>query len=141
MGMQFKLDGTEYDVDVDRISVKEMRELKEHAGLGVATLATGVLQGDIDALCALVWLGKRRNNEAVRWRDLDFAPVDLLNQLGTVQYRILAVAMASAEGRAERLRALADDIDAGLFDADAAAEAGEADPTPPSGPLGSTSSA
>lgn len=122
--MKFVLDGTDYEVDLDHISVLEMRQLKEKAGLAVASLAVGIVQGDVDALCAMVWLAKARAGEKLRWSDLDsIDAVSLVEQLGTMQYKIVACAVGSPERRVERLRTIIDEIEA-----EAAAAA---DPTSP----------
>lgn len=122
------LDGTTYEVDLDHVSVKEMRQLKEHGGLTVASLAAGWLQGDVDAIQGVVWLGKRRAGEAVRWQDLDEVDLmPLIKQIAGTQFRILMIAHGPAARWADRLRALADEIDAAGTD-------GEPDPTtPPAG--------
>lgn len=123
--MQFTLDDTTYDVDLDHISVLEMRQLKQNGGLTVTSLALGVVQGDVDALCAAVFLAKSRAGEKLRWSDLDSLDVtSLVQQLGTLQYKIVAVALAATERRVELLRAIADEIEA----AEAAGE--PVDPTP-----------
>lgn len=126
-----ELDGTTYDVDLDHVTVKEMRLLKEHGGLTVASLATGYMQGDVDAMQGLVFLAKRRAGEAVRWRDLeDLDLTALIRQIKGPEFAILMIAMGPRDRQVDRLRALADEIEAAELEA--AEEA--VDPTTPAGP-------
>lgn len=123
----FTVDGTSYDVDLDHITTKELRLLKEHAGLTVAALAAGYLQGDVDAIQGVVFLAKRRAGEAVRWRDLDDLDVmAIVEQIAGHQFKIMGVALGPAARWVDRLRAVADDIEADQERAPA-----EPDPTTP----------
>ena len=69
--MKFRIEGEDYDFDDSTLTVKEARVIKKHTGMGLRSFAEASKDGDPDAIVAIVYLSKRRANEAVRWEDLD----------------------------------------------------------------------
>jgi len=60
-----------YAYDGDTLLVSEARELKKLTGMGLATFANGMKEGDVDAMVFTLYLARRRAGEAVHWRDFD----------------------------------------------------------------------
>lgn len=69
--MKFRVEGEDYEFDESTLTVAEARLIKKHTGMGLKSFAESSKDGDPDALVAIVFLAKRRANEAVRWQDLD----------------------------------------------------------------------
>lgn len=60
-----------YVYDGDTLLVSEARELKKYTGMGLAAFATGMKEGDVDAMVFVLYLARRRAGEAVQWREFD----------------------------------------------------------------------
>ena len=81
--LTFTLDGCEYKVTLDRLSIAEAREIKRYTGVTLGTLAmlaAGVV--DADAVAALVSLAKRRAGEDIDWAEID--QIDVVALLKTM---------------------------------------------------------
>lgn len=61
----------EYEFEDDKLLVKDARLIKKLTGMGLKSFSEGIKDGDPDALCAMVFLAKRKAGEAVQWKDLD----------------------------------------------------------------------
>lgn len=68
--IKFTVKGEQYDFDDEELTIDEARLIKKHAGFGLKSWSTGLLDMDPDALLGLVFLAKIRAGEAVRWQDL-----------------------------------------------------------------------
>ena len=77
--MKLIVQGKDYEFDENRLTVAEARIIKKYAGLGIAELSDGLEKGDPDAICAFIFLAKKRAGEACRWHDLD--DLDLANDI------------------------------------------------------------
>lgn len=80
--MKFSLDGRDYSISLDRLSVAEARAIKTYTGVSISALqqlSFGVL--DVDVLAAVVFLAKRRAGEDVDWAAID--EIDVLSLLET----------------------------------------------------------
>lgn len=67
--MRFTIEGKEYPFD-RKITVEEAMVIQDKAKLGLNEFDPALLRGNPYALCALIYLGKRRAGEAVRFQDL-----------------------------------------------------------------------
>lgn len=64
--------GTEYEVpDMEQLTTKELRTIKENTGMGLRPLLRGMAEWDADALVAVVYVAKVRAGEKVSWSDFD----------------------------------------------------------------------
>lgn len=79
--MRFTYQGTEYVYDDGRLDVEEARALKRHGDLTVSSFVVGMGTLDPDALTGMVFIGKRRAGEAVRWQDIGFDVFELANSM------------------------------------------------------------
>ena len=80
--LTFTLNGVEYTVDINKLSLREAFELKDRTGLSITEYTSGVLtMSDPYALGFLVYLAKRRAGEAVDWDELDFDLIELAGEL------------------------------------------------------------
>lgn len=71
--MRVLVDGDTYELDLDRLTIKECRELKRQSGgMTIEQFTGGLAKSDPDSVAALVWLAKRRNGEVIRFDDVDF---------------------------------------------------------------------
>lgn len=71
--------GEKYEFDQGSMPVGEARLIKERTGMGFAKWAEGVSEMDPDAICALVYLAKKRAGEAPKWTDMN--NLDLLKDI------------------------------------------------------------
>jgi hypothetical protein len=66
----FKVDGTEYQFDENRMLSVEAIAVKKYTGLAILDFFQGCMSGDGEALTALVFLAKKRAGEDVTWQGL-----------------------------------------------------------------------
>jgi len=69
--MKFKVDEVEYVLDLSIFTTGEAIALKANTKLTLGDLINGLSNMDGVGIAGLVYLAKRRNNEAVRWADLN----------------------------------------------------------------------
>lgn len=70
--MKFRLNGDTYEIpDPDGMSTKELREVKQNAGVGLRGLMQGLQEMDPDCVIAIIYVAKRRAGEKVSWSDFD----------------------------------------------------------------------
>lgn len=77
----FTLDGTDYRVDDDQLSLQEAIEIQKATGLGVGEYLKGVSAMDPRALKALAWLGRTHAGETVDFRSIDFDVLKFIETL------------------------------------------------------------
>lgn len=69
---KFRLYGNVYEVpDMEELSTRELRTIKEHSGMGLRPLLRGLEDLDPDALVSMVFIAKLRAGEKVAWSDFD----------------------------------------------------------------------
>lgn len=81
--MTFSLNGRDYKVTLDRLSIAEAREVKRYTGVTLTTLmlaSSGHVDGDV--LAAIVYLAKRRAGEDIDWAEID--QIDVVELLGSM---------------------------------------------------------
>ncbi len=69
--------GDEAYPQADDWDIQELRMLKRETGLDLGAFSKAVQAGDPDALCALVWVAKRRTQPGLALDDVHFKPSDL----------------------------------------------------------------
>lgn len=70
--VKFAIKGQPYEMpELDDVTTKELREIKQQTGMGLRALATGFQDMDPDAFTAVVYIAKRRAGEDISWSDLD----------------------------------------------------------------------
>jgi hypothetical protein len=67
--VRFTIEGKDYEFD-RKLTVEEAMVIQDKAKLGLNEFDPALLRGNPYALCALIYLGKRRAGEAVRFQDL-----------------------------------------------------------------------
>jgi hypothetical protein len=65
-------DGTEYDFDVENITLKQAKAIKDSCGLTLHGLEVGIEEGDPDALRAMFWLMQVSSGVKTSLEDVDF---------------------------------------------------------------------
>jgi hypothetical protein len=67
--MRFTIEGREYDF-AQKMTVEEAMVFQDKANLGMSQIDEELNRGNPYAVTALIYLGKKRAGEAVRWQDL-----------------------------------------------------------------------
>lgn len=57
----FTINGDPFDIELDDISARESREFRMVLGFSVADALERIAKGDLEAIAALVWLKRRRD--------------------------------------------------------------------------------
>lgn len=79
--LHFTVNGTEYEYDQDKLPLTEAIAVKKATGLTVNAYMRGLTGMDPEALQAMVWLAKQRAGEAVRFVDIEFDVLALIESL------------------------------------------------------------
>lgn len=81
--LKFAVNGRDYAVTLDRLSIAEAREVKRFTGVTLhALMLAGSGQVDGDVLAAVVFLAKRRAGEEIDWAEID--QIDVLTLVETM---------------------------------------------------------
>lgn len=73
--MKIAFDGTEYDFDLDEITISQATTIKRKTGLSLLALERGMTEVDPDAMRAIYWLMLVQNGRSVDLDRVDFKPV------------------------------------------------------------------
>jgi hypothetical protein len=82
--MKLNINGTIYDYDMERISVREAMMLKTATGLNLRPFSTALGELDPAALAALAWLVQTKagvkgaDGEPLKFADVDFDMIEFL---------------------------------------------------------------
>ncbi len=74
--MKFRVGNTDYDFDLDHLTMDEGELVDELTGYSVVEFGTAVQESRVKAMRAMVYLAKRRNGEEVDWAAL--GTIDLM---------------------------------------------------------------
>lgn len=96
---KLKIQGETYELDDSKLNVEEARAIKTNTELGVVQWSQGLLDGDPDALCAMVWLAKKRAGEAPKWADVFKLDLDLMDLMYQIAANMRANAARQADGQ------------------------------------------
>lgn len=92
-------DGVEYDIDPSEFTVEEMRQVKLMTGLSYSKLLTALPEMDPDAIKALFWVVKRREDHALKFSEFDGPPM-----------KVFMAALAGVDAMADQLGKLLDGV-------------------------------
>lgn len=98
--MRFTIEGREYDFD-RKMTVEEAMVFQDKAGLGLSQIDEELDRGNPYAVTALIYLGKKRAGEAVRWQDLMGLDVLTFQRMGDKPEPGSATEDAVSEQRAD----------------------------------------
>jgi hypothetical protein len=76
-----KWDGSDYEFDIDKAGVAELREIKRKFGFSLRKLLEGVEELDVDAVTCVYWMVMRsdgKHDDLVLGDDLEFPVVEFM---------------------------------------------------------------
>jgi hypothetical protein len=82
--MKLNINGTIYDYDIDRITVRDAMMLKTATGLNLRPFSVGIGELDPECLAALAWLVQTKagvkgtDGEPLRLADVDFDMIEFI---------------------------------------------------------------
>lgn len=79
--LRFALDGVKYEYDEHKLLNIEAIALQKVTGLRVTEFAEALEQGDAGALTAVVWIAKRRAGEDVKFSELEFDLMEMMESM------------------------------------------------------------
>jgi hypothetical protein len=66
-----------WHVDIDRLPFAELKMIQHATGLKMAMFQSNLMQGDVEALQALLWVYLRREHATLRVEDVEFTLAEL----------------------------------------------------------------
>lgn len=77
----FTVNGQDLTFDQNKLDLAEACAVKAETGQTIAQFNQGLTQLDPHSLWAMVWLSKRRNGDKVRFQDISFDVVAVINSI------------------------------------------------------------